>query len=151
MRMGTRAVLSGAILAIVVVVALYTLWFMATPHNTSPLRTITIGSTTFQVEVADTESARERGLGERASLPEGRGMLFVFDTPGSQGIWMKDMRFPLDIIWARADGTITTIERNVATSTYPEAFYSKTPDALYVVELNAGAANGVAEGEKITL
>jgi len=130
-----------------VLVAVFFIWH-SMPH-TPPLRTITIGSATFQVEVADTESARELGLGERASLPAGRGMLFVFDTPGSQGMWMKDMRFPLDIIWAREDGTITTVLHDVATSTYPEAFYSKTPDASYVVELNAGAASGIFEGERI--
>ncbi len=115
------------------------------------MQTVTVGTTTFAVEVVNTEALRELGLGDRASLPAGHGMLFVFDSPNAAGIWMKDMQFPLDILWAREDGTITTIERNVATSTYPEAFYPKTPDAKYVLEVNANAAAGIAEGNKLVV
>jgi uncharacterized membrane protein (UPF0127 family) len=115
------------------------------------MHTIAIGGRQFTLLVADTESARELGLGARDSLAGDQAMLFVFDTPGNWGIWMKDMRFPLDILWLREDGTVLTIARNVATSTYPEVFSPKTPDARFVIELNAGAAAGVAEGDILTL
>lgn len=111
------------------------------------MQTVTIGAVQFKVEAVDTEASRELGLGNRASLPQGQGMLFVFQTPGNWGFWMKDTEFPLDILWARADGTITTVTRDIATSTYPEVFYPKTPDAAYVLEVNAGAAAGIAEGD----
>ena len=117
------------------------------------LKHITVGGVPLLVEVALDEASHERGLSGRVSLPQGEGMLFVFDKPGSWGIWMKDMQFPLDIIWARADGTVSTIEKNVLPSTYPRAFYPKTPDALYVLEVQAGwaATHGVAEGTKIVI
>lgn len=115
------------------------------------LRTITAGETSFAVETVDTPAAREKGLSGRSALAEGHGLLFVFDEPGSWGIWMKDMNFPIDIVWARQDGTIITIARNVSPDTYPQAFYPATPDALYVLEVNAGAAAGVAEGHKLVV
>lgn len=116
---------------------------------------VTIGTTTFSIEVADTEAARELGLGQRDSLAAGHGMLFVFDAPGNWGFWMKDTRFPLDMIWTRADGTIISIARNVATSTYaqnpPQVFYPSEPDASYVLEVNAGAAADFAPGQKMII
>jgi len=138
--------------AIVFVVAAAALVYVVWPktvHTTATVQTVTIGSTAFKVEVVDTESLRERGFSGHAPLKVGEGMLFVFDHTGNWGIWMKDMQFPLDIVWAREDGTVTTIARNVATSTYPDVFYPHTPDARYVLEISAGAAATVAEGMKM--
>lgn len=112
---------------------------------------VTVGGTTYAVEVADTPATQELGLGQRDSLPAGRGMLFVFDRPGNWGFWMKDTRFALDMVWARQDGTVISVARNVATSTYPQVFYPTTPDASYVLEVNAGAAGGVMPGDIMTI
>jgi uncharacterized protein len=103
-------------------------------------------------EVADTGALREQGLSGRASLPEGRGMLFVFDQDGSWGIWMKDMLFSIDIVWLDKEGRVAWMETNVSPETYPTAFYSESP-ARYVLELPAGAAAkyGIAIGTKIVL
>jgi uncharacterized membrane protein (UPF0127 family) len=136
---------------IVIVAAALAYALLSKEAHTTPMQTVTIGNATFKVEVVDTESLRELGLGNRTSLPAGQGMLFVFQQAGNWGFWMKDTEFPLDILWARADGTITTIVRNIATSTYPQVFYPKTPDALYVLEVNAGAAAAIAEGQKIVV
>ena len=114
-------------------------------------KTVSVGTTTVAVEVADTEPARELGLGGRDSLAPGHGMLFVFDAPGSWGIWMKDMRFPIDIVWARGDGTVTAVARGISPATYPEVFYPPAPDALFVLELPAGGAASLAEGSKIVV
>ena len=51
------------------------------------------------VEVADTLKKRSLGLGKRTSLKKGWGMLFVFEKRKTHRFWMKDMQFPLDIIW----------------------------------------------------
>lgn len=113
---------------------------------------IRIGDATVVVEVADIEAAREQGLSGRAALPDGQGMLLVFAERGDWGIWMKDMRFSIDILFADSAGNITTIYRNVSPDTYPKVFYPSTP-ARYVLELPAGyaAAHNVAEGDRIVL
>ena len=53
----------------------------------------------IHVEVADTQRKRSLGLSNRPSLKKGWGMLFVFDKRKTHRFWMKDMQFPLDIIW----------------------------------------------------
>ncbi len=118
--------------------------------SASHMKTITIGTTTIQVEVADTETSRTQGLSGRASLTDGSGMLFVFESEGSWGIWMKDMQFPIDIIFADQAGVASVIYHNVLPESYPEVFYPKTP-ALYVLEVPGGYAKkaGIVEGTKI--
>jgi uncharacterized membrane protein (UPF0127 family) len=114
--------------------------------------TLGIGTTTIIADVVSTEAEREQGLSGRNSLAPGRGMYFMFDTADRWGIWMKDMKFPIDIVWISASSTIITIEKNVATSTYPTIFYPDSP-ALYVLELPAGFTKkqGIAVGQKVVV
>lgn len=123
-------------------------------HSTSLMtgKEIRIGSSALSIEVADTESAREQGLSGRAGLPEGKGMLFVFEQDGTWGIWMKDMLFSIDIIWMDAAGTVLTVAAKVSPDSYPKIFFPVAP-ARYVLEVPAGYARkaGIAEGVKIVL
>lgn len=97
---------------------------------------IMLGSTPINVEIADTDASREQGLSDRTSLVDGKGMLFVFDPPQTPGFWMKDMNFALDMVWVGVDNSIIKIDSNVATSTYPNAFFP--PNQIkYVIELPA--------------
>lgn len=60
-------------------------------------KTIQIGSETLLVEIADTYQARNRGLMGRTELPQGRGMLFIYDKAARLCFWMKDTLIPLSI------------------------------------------------------
>lgn len=110
----------------------------------------------FTVSVAATDAKRVRGLGGRESLEENEGMLFEFKKPDFQGIWMKEMRFPLDILWLNKEGagtfTFVDIKEDVAPETYPEIFLPKEM-ASYVIELNGGTAgkSGVDIGTVFTI
>ena len=95
--------------------------------------------TTIRLIIASTSAEQELGLGDRSSLPAAEGMLFVFDQSSDYGFWMKDMEFPLDIIWLDKDFKIIHIEPNLSPSTYPQAFSPGSP-AKYVIEVNAGFA-----------
>ncbi len=100
--------------------------------------------------IAADEASRERGLSYRASLPADAGMLFVFDEPGQYGFWMKDMNFPLDMVWIGADKTVLGVTKDISSSTYPETFSPPSP-VLYVLEINADAAArfGLATGTPV--
>ncbi|OGJ37504.1 MAG: hypothetical protein A2383_00575 [Candidatus Pacebacteria bacterium RIFOXYB1_FULL_39_46] len=63
------------------------------------------------VEVVNTPESRNRGLSGRERL-ETDGMLFVFDRPQIIGFWMKEMKFPIDIIWLN-NNSIVGLERNI--------------------------------------
>ena len=108
------------------------------------------GTTAVSVEVAATPAARERGLSGRASLAAGEGMLFVFDNDGNWGFWMKDVNFPIDIIWADSAGRVVTVLPSVSPNTYPQVFYPSLP-ARYVLETPAGfaATNNIYEGVRM--
>lgn len=98
------------------------------------------GRITVAAEIARTAEEKMRGLSGRPSLPAGRGMLFVYDRPQPIGIWMKDMKFPLDILWA-LDGRVVKIERRVPPLVPggPERVYAEFADL--VLEVPAGFAD----------
>lgn len=107
----------------------------------------------FDIEVAETIAARTQGLSGRASLDEGTGLLFLFRSPGNYGFWMKDMNFPIDILWFR--GTkLVGIEKSAPPPT-PETtlfglkVYYPPEDVDRVLELPAGTAEryGFAPGD----
>ncbi|MFA6536277.1 MAG: DUF192 domain-containing protein [Candidatus Paceibacterota bacterium] len=97
------------------------------------------GAETINVLIADDDAKRTLGLGGRKSLPDDSVMLFIFPKPDSYGIWMKDMKFPIDIFWLDENFSVIDEKINVATSTYPEIFYPNSK-ASFVLEGNAGFA-----------
>jgi uncharacterized membrane protein (UPF0127 family) len=116
------------------------------------LALVRIGALAVQAEVPEGD-ALYRGLGGRDSLPDDRGMLFVFPNSGRHGIWMKDMLIPIDIIWISGEGQVV----DIATA-YPEpgvpdnrlTVYRPDVPALYVLEVRAGltAEKGVRLGDE---
>lgn len=91
----------------------------------------------FTVELALTEEEKIRGLGGREEICVSCGMFFVFGQSGKYSFWMKDMKFPLDIIWI-AGGKISRIANNIP----PEYQGIISPDASAdkVLEINGGLA-----------
>jgi uncharacterized membrane protein (UPF0127 family) len=74
----------------------------------------------------------------REKLEDKRGMLFIFPAEGQHGFWMKNMRFPLDIIWINREGNIVDIKENVpACRDVCLPFYPQK-QALYVLEVKGG-------------
>src|SRR6266567_8740033 len=104
-----------------------------------PTKDVRIGASCVMAELADTPASIEHGLSGRASLQEGHGMLFVFNAEYRWGIWMKGMYFPIDIMWANAQGIIVAIAHDVSPASFPRAFWPSQP-ARYVLEVPAGFA-----------
>jgi len=110
---------------------------------------ITIKDTRIVAEVVDTPQERTKGLSQRTELGEGQGLLFIFQKPGHIGIWMKDMIFPIDILWFDEEKNVTDIKKNATPESYPEVFYPSAL-ALYVLEVNVGFAeqHGIEVGDQ---
>lgn len=111
------------------------------PQVSYEKKEVVLGNTQYTLEVADTDFLRERGLSYRTSLAPQTGMLFVFDVPRTLRFWMKDMNFPIDIIWLDTDKKVVHIEHSLSPSTYPDSFGPEAP-TQYVIEIPAGAAKG---------
>ena len=126
----------------------------ATPllQNNQGLSRITVAGTPVYVAIADTPQAQAQGLSGTASLAQNQGMLFMFDRDDYYKIWMKDMRYSLDIVWISEQGLVVHMERSISPRTYPHSFTSDTP-ARMVLELPAGFIdhNHVAVGKRVTV
>ena len=115
---------------------LITLGFI-NPAPKVSLPQLEIGEKIIQIEIADTDAERAKGLSERTNLAPDTGLLFVFPAVTTPSFWMKDMRFPIDIIWLDEKWKIIGIEKNLAPETYPKLFSPPSP-IKYVLEVGAG-------------
>ena len=90
----------------------------------------------FDIYLAQNYDQHRRGLMHVRSLPQSKGMLFVYDDEKLRSMWMKNTFVPLDIAFARADGTIS----NIVEHTEPQSLNSirSAEPVTYVLELNAG-------------
>jgi uncharacterized membrane protein (UPF0127 family) len=109
----------------------------STPASISNIPTLKVNGTTIKLLVADTPESRELGLGGRASLPDDEAMIFVFDVPGRYEFWMKDMKFPLDMVWLDKNFKVVHIESNISPSSYPDQTFMPESDSQYVIEANS--------------
>ena len=103
----------------------------------------------INIEIADTDSARTRGLMERRGLPERSGMLFIFDDEAMRSFWMANTPLALDILFADADSQILTV-RKYTRPMSPQSVTSTAP-ARFVVEVPAGFSDshGIVEGDNV--
>jgi len=110
-------------------------------QNPSPIK--------IDIEIADDEEERMKGLMDRHNLPENAGMLFIFPNDEPRSFWMKDTFISLDIIYINSNKEIVSIQKY----TQPKSTYSIPSEkpAMYVLEVNAGFTDkfGINPGDKI--
>lgn len=143
----------------ITIIAISSLWMIVDKrlNNTSDgksvdnkeLSRLEIGNKTILVEVVKTEKDRAEGLSGKEILIEDTGMLFIFEKPDFYQFWMKDMNFPIDIVWLDQNYQVVDITKNLSPETYPETVSSRQP-AQYVLEVNANFTNilGIKIGDK---
>ncbi len=119
--------------------------------------TIIADNKIINIDISDNECKRELGLSGRNSLADNAGMIFIFEKDGNYDFWMKDMNFPLDMVWISADFHIVGVEKNISPKTYDAAnpklseIFGQNYIAQYVLELPAGYCdkNNIKVGDKI--
>lgn len=117
---------------------------------------LTVGDVRVNVEIAETPTARQQGLSNRASLDQNSGMLFIFDEQSVQTFWMKNTLISLDFIWIR-DGKVVDITEYVPTEPGVSddllKRYSPKEAVDWVLEVNAGWVdrNEVEIGDLVVL
>jgi len=112
--------------------------------------TATINNHTFDLEIAKTPKEKETGLSAKKTLKKDSGMLFPFEKPGYYTFWMKNMKFPIDIIFIR-DGRIVAIHKNVKPPKGLNenlSIYNSSEPADMVLEINAGLSEKYTFKEK---
>lgn len=119
-------------------IGIFLIWIGVTTLQQSQNRPkVIIGGNTVYVDIARTPQEQQRGLSGRANLPKDHGMLFIFRTKGYYPFWMKDMRFPIDIIWI-ADNQVVLVSPHLP-APLPDQSYLPTVAASepvnYVLEV----------------
>ncbi len=112
-------------------------------------QTVVVGKKVFTVDIAADFDHWRQGLSDRPSLKEGSGMLFVFPDKQVRWFWMKNMHFPLDIIWIK-DDQVVHISRNLPPEgEKPKNTYSSLLPVNYVLEINAGEGSKIKVGDTV--
>lgn len=96
----------------------------------------------LKVDVAGTTQQQQTGLAIKSTLKENEGMLFPFPNESYQGFWMKDMKFPIDIMWIDKNNTIVYIQPNLPPCADAQTcpIYEPQVKVIYVLETVAGFA-----------
>ena len=123
------------------------LLYLATKFKT---RKASCNGKDFELMVADTPTKKMLGLMHRKALPKNKGMLFLFNKEGRYDIWMLNMNFPIDILWLDSKSKVIKIIENAepCSSFFKCIPYSSPHNAMYIIELNAGASrkNSIRKG-----
>ena len=99
------------ILFLAVLIELSFLFFLNLKSNNQRL-ILEINNQKIFVEIVSKPEDLVKGLSGREKLKENQGMFFIFESAGNYGFWMKDMKFPIDIIWIK-DNKIVGFEKNI--------------------------------------
>jgi uncharacterized membrane protein (UPF0127 family) len=113
-----------------------------------PVVQLNAGMYLIRAEVAADFGSRAQGLMYRKQMPSNAGMLFIFDQPGEQCMWMKNTLIPLSVAFLDDDGRIINIE-DMAPQTL-DSHCARRP-ARYALEMNSGwfSGRGVKPGTRI--
>lgn len=128
-------------------------WATAASGQTSPTEfrviPLSAGIHLIRAEVALESSERSKGLMYREALGVNQGMVFLFDAPAVQCMWMRNTLIPLSVAFIADDGHVINIE-DMAPQT--ENNHCASQPARYALEMNLGwfRKHGVAPGAKIT-
>jgi len=118
--------------------------------DSSSYKKIIIGDRVIKVESAESVMEKQKGLSGRNFMRTNNGMLFIFSQSDYYPFWMKDMKFPIDIIWIDEKLKIIGFEKNINPNSFPKKFIPQLP-AKYVLEVNGGWSdeNEIKEGVNI--
>jgi uncharacterized protein len=146
-RRSTTAILIAGVL--VVVIASIVAFMVA---NFKPTAEVKMGSGVFHLWIAKDEPSRITGLSGVESLKPNGGLLMAFDGDDTWGIWMKDMKVDLDIIWLDQNKSVIYIVKNAGAELGTDKTFTPTKPARYVIELPAGSVQkyGIKAGQAAT-
>lgn len=132
-----RLLLGAAVLILTIVIVITLLL------NSRKSTKVFVNGQTISVMVAKTDKEKQVGLSGRNKIGENQGMLFIFDTPNYYSFWMKEMKFPIDIIYINGNKITTVVENAKPPLSANDnlAIYQPSEKSDKVLELNAGSAD----------
>lgn len=129
-------------IAILVALVAYTVIDFSATHfqpKTDGVATTFKGGTAY-LRLANTDETLKKGLSGVTDLKSDQGLLMVFPTSDTWGIWMKDMKIPIDIVWLNSSKKVVYIVRDASPELSTKRTFTPPEPSRYVIELNSGAA-----------
>ena len=122
------------VITLAIVAGVSFLWLQLNDQQQS----IRLHGHSYHMSVMRTSDELQRGLSGTESLAADHAMLFVFPRDDKWSIWMKDMNYPIDIIWLDGDRNVVYLVKNAQPSSYPDTQFKPDQNARYVIELPSG-------------
>ncbi|MDI6821174.1 MAG: DUF192 domain-containing protein [Patescibacteria group bacterium] len=144
------------LLAVIVVFCVFAAFFYRPITVKNQKAIVSINRHVIGVDIAKTQKERAQGLSGREELKENQGMLFLFPNAGLHGFWMKNMRFPIDIVWiskSKIIGFTENIDPQIGIPLLNLKIYYPPRLIDSVLEINAGqvASLGIKEGDLVSI
>lgn len=145
----------GVLLILAIFLIGLSVWQSSIKSKTVKSPTAKINNHEFKLRIAKTAEEKEIGLSKYENLSKDLGMLFPFEKPDYYSFWMKQMKFPIDIIYIK-NGRIVTIYKNVMPPKKPTdelLIYKPREPSNMVLEINAGLTSkyNLKEGDRVNL
>lgn len=146
----------AAVLIALVMLYVWYVFFFPRVNPPLPNNMLTVGNAVFSVEIASTTMEQTLGLSGRSGLAENQGMFFIFNGPGVQNFWMKDMKFAIDIIWVaggKVAGFAQSAQPQPGVPLWSLKIFTSPDGVSQVLEVNAGtvAKDGIKIGDIVKL
>lgn len=152
--MGNQALKIFKFAAPAIILAAIVFFLPMLAQQDSTVKKIRVGGSELSVASADTDALKQRGLAGQKNLAPEAGMLFVYPDQDIRYFWMKDMKFPLDVIWISGNKVIGVQENIPYQSQDGQAarFHSNAP-ADMVLEVNAGwiKSHNIRVGDRVDI
>lgn len=134
-----------AIVLIVFIVVAVAIYFVIFPNLPQSSTTVRLGDGVFRAKLATNDADRQKGLSGVTNMSADQALLMVYPESSKWGIWMKDMKVSLDIVWLDEDKKVVYIVKNAepADDASLKTFVPKSV-AKYVLELPAGTVDAKA-------
>jgi uncharacterized membrane protein (UPF0127 family) len=144
-----------AIAAVLIIIGGTMIWWQMSQDESL----VRLDGRSYHVSIMRTDAQLEKGLSGTTNLPSGDAMLFVFSSDSDWQMWMKDMNYPIDMVWLNDAQQVVYTVKNAQPSSYDKAnpskstlFQSRSP-AHYVIELPSGTIErtGIKNGDQASL
>lgn len=99
---------------------------------------VKLDGASYDVSIMRTDEELTRGLSGTKNLPSGQAMLFEFSQDYKWQMWMKDMNYPIDMVWFNSNDKVVYMVKNAEPSSYPKTIFTPSLPARYVIEFPSG-------------
>jgi len=128
----------GLIVAAMIVGIISTFIYVVVPNLPQSTTTLKLGDGVFHARIASNDNTRIKGLSGVSKMAADEALLMAYPNEDKWGIWMKDMKIPIDIVWLNSDKKVIHIVKYASPDDSTLKTYIPKAPALYVVELPAG-------------